>query len=240
MIFLPADQGLKCDSEEQYLERSLTPQIKTLTFLTVTSLIKGPRASRWMDLLHRMTIPAFAILHGIPIWPYGLYKAAERVTMIVLEENIANELREDCGIQNVIYLPLQPTHSMYLGQNSKSMREFIGAQPGQVVFSVLGEARKGKGIELLMSAFSHLSAEDRTQAFFLFAGLEKDIKPSNIEKALVNNGCHGYVDLRKSTGTSSYYVALTEREFGQYVNVTDIGLVLYQGGSARNHERGSP
>ena len=230
LVFLPGFLWNKSDLALQYLERSLAPQLKTLTFLTLGLLIREPNSSSWIDFLCRLEMPVFGIMHCFPIWPRGLYKAAKRITIIVLEESLANKLQEEHGIQNVICLPLHPTHSMYLNQDSKSVRKFMGVKPGQIVFSVLGGVRAGKGIELLMSAFSHLSPEDRAQAFFLFGGYSEDIEKSSIEKALVNSGCHGYVDLRKSIGTSSYYVALTEREFGQYVNAADIGLLFYKCG----------
>ena len=41
---------------------------------------------------------------------------------------------------------------------------------GHVVFSILGEARRGKGIDVLLQALDHVQRDDLQNMFFLIAG----------------------------------------------------------------------
>ncbi len=234
LVFLPGLQWDKYDLALQYLERSLTSQVKTLTFLTLDGLVDPENVESFIGVLCRLEMPVFGIIHIFNNKRASvLCKVTEcfntkHVHIITFTESLASQLRDECRIQNVTCVPLPPIYSMYLGQNSQSVREFIGAKPRQVIFSVLGELRKGKGVELLMSSFPHLSLEDREQAFFLFGGYVDGNKKREIEKALIDNKCHGYVDLRKATSPLNYPAVLTERELGQYINASDVGFMLYQ------------
>jgi glycosyltransferase involved in cell wall biosynthesis len=220
----------KCDEELEYLENSLSPQIQTLTFATLEPFIYGPRWPAFHDLLQRLKIPVYGILHRLP-WTNEqaalLHKTSNRARIIVLAEGMVDRLRDSYGITNVLYLPLHPTHSLYIGQEGKDTRRHIGVLPEQFVFSVLGEARRGKGIELLLSALDYVAPEDRERLFFLFAGRAKDINARNVENQLAAKRCDGYVDLRQSADPLNYAV-LTEQELGRYINVSDVGILLYQ------------
>lgn len=230
MITFRANLWDRYDEELENLENSLAPQLQTLTFLTLEPLVFGPRWPQFKALLNRLMIPVFGILHRLP-WTNEqaalLREASGLLQMIVLAESMTDRLRDSCGIANVLHLPLHPTHSIYIGREGKEVRERIGALPEQVIFSVLGEARKGKGIELLLAALEHVAPEDRKLMFFLFAGRAKDVSRQNVENQLIVSLCSGYVDLRQSADPLNYAV-LTERELGQYINITDVGILLYQ------------
>lgn len=231
MITFPGDFWDRCDGELEYLENSLGPQIQTLTFSTVEPLIYGPRSPGFKAMVSHLEIPVFGILHRLPgtsEQANSLSEVAKRVQIIVLAEAMADRLRDAYGVKNVVYLPLHPTHSLYIGQDGEDAYKCTGALPGQVIFSVIGEARKGKGIELLLAALEHVVPKDREQMFFLFAGRAKDIDAQKVKNRLAIARCAGYVDLRQSKDPLNYTV-LTEQEFGQYINITDVGVLLYQG-----------
>ncbi len=232
LLTLPADPWGRCEAELQYLEASLSPNLETLTFLTLEPLAYGPSSPALIGLLDRLDVPAFGILHRLPWTPehaQSLREVAKRLNkIIVLAEGMGRRLREECGIENIAYLPLHPTHHMYIDRDRQGIRENLGIRSDQVVFSLLGEARKGKGIELLLAALKHVPPADRARMFFLFAGRAKDIDATEVEHQLAIFGCHGLADLRRSEDPL-HFAVLSEREFGRYIAASDIGLLLYQG-----------
>lgn len=231
LLSLPADTWCNCEAELHHLEASLSPNLETLTFLSLEPLAYGPSSSALIGLLERLEIPAFGILHRLPWTPehaQSLREVAKRLNkVIVLAEGMSRRLREEYGIENIAYLPLHPTHHLYIGRDRQAIRERLGIKPDQVVFSILGEARKGKGIELLLAALKHIPQADRARIFFLFAGRAKDIDAAEVEGQLKACGCHGLADLRQSEDPL-HFAVLSEREFGRYIAVSDVGLLLYQ------------
>ncbi len=220
----------RCDEDIGKLYRSLGSQIETLTFMTLEPLLFGLAWESFHALLNCVRMPVFGILHRLP-WTEAqaelLRDVAKRMQIIVLAESMADRLRADYGVPNVLTLPLHATHSIYLGLDPSRTQEAVGLEPGQLVFSVLGEARKGKGIEILLEALPYISVEDRQRMFFLFGGRAKDFDPETVKGQLEAAGCSGFVDLRRS-GDPLHYAVLTERELGDYINITDVGVLLYQ------------
>jgi uncharacterized coiled-coil DUF342 family protein/GT2 family glycosyltransferase/glycosyltransferase involved in cell wall biosynthesis len=231
LLKLKVNTWNKCDAALHYVEESLSPQLQTLTFLSLESLVYGPSSPALLDLLSRLEIPAFGFLHRPPYNPKHASTLREVATwmksIIVLSEDMASRLKTEYGIENVTYLPHHPVHFQYAGKDRHAIRERLGIRPDQVVFSVIGEARKGKGIDLLLSALGYLTESDRDRMYFLFGGRAKDFDAGTVENKLATTHCHGYVDLRRSADPL-HFAVLTEREFGQYVAVTDIGIQLYQ------------
>ncbi len=231
LLSLPADTWRNCETELHHLEASLSPNLETLTFLSLEPLAYGPSSPALIALLDRLEIPAFGILHRLPWTPEhaeSLREVAKRLSkVIVLADGMGRRLREEYGIENIAYLPLHPTHHMYIGRNRQAIRESLGIKPDQVVFSILGEARKGKGIELLLAALEHVPPTDRARMFFLFAGRAKDIDAAEVERQLTIRDCYGLADLRQSEDPL-HFAVLSEREFGRYIAASDVGLLLYQ------------
>lgn len=232
LLSLPTDTWGNCDADLHFLEASLSPNLETVTFLSLDPLAYGPSSSSLIGLLDRLETGSFGILHRLPWTPehaQSLREVARRLSkVIVLAEGMGRKLREEYGIDNIAYLPLHPTHHLYLGRDQQSIRDCFGIKPNQTVFSTLGEARKGKGIELLLESLKHLTQADRDRMFFLFAGRAKDIDARDVERQLRISGCFGLADLRQSENPLQFAV-LSEREFGRYVAVSDVGLLLYQG-----------
>ena len=95
------------------------------------------------------------------------------------------------------------------------------------MFSILGEARRGKGIDVLLQALDHVQRDDLQNMFFLIAGRSQGFDGDVISSSFREKRVHHHVDLRSSDHPLNYAV-LTEREFGEYVCASDVGLVLYQ------------
>jgi hypothetical protein len=103
----------------------------------------------------------------------------------------------------------------------------MGIGPEQVAFAVIGEARRGKGIGLLLSAFEQIPAIVRERMFFIFAGKATQHSNEEIRRALINSRTKGFSDLRNHPAADDYAV-LSEREYARYVAAGDVGLLLYQ------------
>lgn len=231
LLSLPADIWCHCEAELLYLEATLSPNLETLTFLSLEPLAYGPSSPTLVDILDRLDIPAFGILHRLPWTPehaQSLREVSKRLSkVIVLAEGMARRLREEYGIENIAYLPLHPTHHLYIGRDRQALREGLGIKADQIVYSLLGEARRGKGIELLLAAIKHVPHADRERMFFIIAGRAKDVDAAEVVRQLKDAGCHGSADLRQSEDPL-HFAVLTEQEFGRYIAVSEVGLLLYQ------------
>jgi len=94
---------------------------------------------------------------------------------------------------------------------------------------VIGEARKGKGIPWLLSAFKKIPDALRDRMFFIFAGKATDHSSDEVRRALDAAGMIGVTDLRRHPVAANYAV-LSDGEYAEYVAASDIGLLLYQDG----------
>lgn len=232
VVTISADLWSHCGEQLRYVERSLAPQLESFTIVTLEPLVYGYSSSDLLAMLRRITIPTYGIIHRPPwtdMHASLLRQVAQHVKQfIVLSEGMFERLRDTYQIHNVVHLPLHPSHLPYLVGNGERERARIGAQPADVVVSILGEARKGKGIELLLESLAYIEPTIRGQLFILIAGRAKDFDPVEITGTLNRNQFRGHIDLRASASPLDFAV-LTDRELGQYVNITDVGLVLYQG-----------
>ncbi len=218
------------DAELDKLEECLTTELASLTFLTLEPFLWGPSWPRFDRLIRNSKLPITGILHRLP-WTKEqaelLRGVADRMQILVLAESMQDKLLEEHGIGPVTYLPLHPTHAPYLDRDSTPTRQRIGASDDMVVFSLLGEARKGKGYELLLESLAHVPVESRGKMFFLFGGRAKDYQADAVAQRLRTLGYPSHVALRSSADPLAFAV-LTERELGEFIGATDVGLLLYQ------------
>jgi len=204
--------------------------LQSLVFLSLEAFVYGPSWPRFRTFLAETPVPVFGILHRFP-WDRqhaeNLREVGQRVRVMVLAEAMADRLAREHDLLGIRYLPLHPTHAAYLGREAGPTRDRIGVRAGQVVFSALGEARKGKGIELLLDALDHVPGERRKEVFVLLGGRAKDVTRDEVCTRLTRGGYDSHVALRSSEDPLNYAV-LSERELGEFMNVTDVGMLLYQ------------
>jgi hypothetical protein len=142
---------------------------------------------------------------------------------------MVDHARSTLGLQKACYLPHHPTTFAFPSalRAREKIRARMGVQPEQVTFAVIGEARRGKGIALLLSAFERIPAGARERMFFVFAGKARDHSNEEVRRALTSSGTMGFADLRYHP-VASHYAVLSGREYAEYVAASDIGLLLYQ------------
>jgi GT2 family glycosyltransferase len=219
------------DEPLAYLERSITPNLQTVTFVTLDPLVYGASRRAFNQLLASSAVKVFGILHRLPETvdqADALKEAAPRMAgIMVLSRPLIDRLQERFQFDNVSYLPIHPPFAKYVVQDATEIRARIGVSDGQVVFSMLGESRKGKGVDVLLEALDHVPASELKQMFFLVAGRAQHFDRNMIANALREKRVRHHIDLRSSDNPLKYAV-LSEREFGEYVSASDVGLVLYQ------------
>jgi glucosyl-dolichyl phosphate glucuronosyltransferase len=219
------------DEPLAYIHRSITPAVRTLTFVTLDPLVYGASKRAFTSLIQSSGLACFGILHRLPDTPEqaaALREVAPQLSgIMVLAETLVEALRQQFQLENVSYLPLHPSFARYVAREASTIRKKIGVPDSQVVFSILGEARNGKGIDVLQRALDHVQRDDLQQMFFLIAGRSQYLDRNTIASSFSEKGAHHFIDLRSSDHPLKYAV-LTDREFGEYVSASDVGLVLYQ------------
>jgi glucosyl-dolichyl phosphate glucuronosyltransferase len=216
-----------------YVHRSIGRKTEALFFLTLDGPTYGSNQEAFFRFLTTCPVPVYGILHRMPesrSWA----ESARRLDGLVegicfLSETMADEARRKVGLSQACYLPHHPTPlSLARAVRARDIvRSRLGIKPGQVVFAVIGEARKGKGIPLLLSALGHLPPAVRDKMFFVFAGKATRHSNEEIERALASAQTAGLADLRTHPIANNYAV-LSDREYAEYIAASDIGILLYQ------------
>jgi glucosyl-dolichyl phosphate glucuronosyltransferase len=223
--------GLKSGFE--YIYRSIGRRAKAVFFLTFDPLVYRPSADEFFRFLVACPVPVFGILHRMPDSSLRIERVQHLNSLVAgicfLSGTMVEHARSTLGLDRACYLPHHPTTFAFskTARARDKIRATIGIRPDQVAFAVIGEARRGKGISLLLSAFERIPATARERMFFMFAGKARDHSNEEVRRALINSRMMGFSDLRQRSGDSNY-VVLTEREYAEYITASDIGLLLYQ------------
>ncbi len=214
-----------------YVERSMTSSVKSLVFLTACSFVHPTQHQVFLDFVKRQRVPVYGFLHRYPATPEEAanFRQLSRhmAGIFVMSEKLARQLQTVHEAANVHYVPHPPVNMVSYTGLEPGDRNAIGARDGQVVFSLLGELRKGKGIELFLDALGFLPADVRERVFVLVAGNGRDFTGAHITAQLNKHWVAGRVDVREAADYRNFAV-LTKREFAKYVLATDVGVLLYQ------------
>jgi hypothetical protein len=220
-------------SSLEYIQRSIGRRTRAIFFLTVDAPVYGPNVEEFFDFLRACSVPAFGILHRMPDSPTQIEAVrcldGLAAGLCFLSEMMVEQARSKLGLHKAQYLPHHPTTSAFPSalRVRERTRATMGIGPEQVAFAVIGEARRGKGIGLLLSAFEQIPAIVRERMFFIFAGKATQHSNEEIRRALINSRTKGFSDLRNHPAADDYAV-LSEREYARYVAAGDVGLLLYQ------------
>jgi len=215
--------------------RSIGPSTRAVFFLSLDPALCDAQSEPFLQFVSACPVPVHGILHRMPqtTREIEMVQRMSRMTgrLCFLSETMAEQARSVLGLSNVSYLPHHPTSYAHPCPPSRreALRIKLGVQPGQFVFSAIGEARQGKGIDLLMSALEQIPIAARGQIFFLVAGKARHYNAQDLRSKLVQARTAGAVVLREHADEARYAV-LTEREYSNYVAVSDVGLLLYQDG----------
>ena len=215
-----------------YLEASLPPRAHAVFLLTLDPFSHDPRGAEALaEGIGRWRIPTLAIQHRLPETPeqrQALAAVARCLHRVVaVSDDVAIRLKG--LLANVATIPLHPSKFRYVmpGQADRA-RTAIGACLSHTVFGMIGGARKGKGLDLLLAALDHLPAAVRDSVFVLLTGRAGDIDPDAIIHRFAARRVAARVDLRRSADPAEYAV-LTSGEYTDAIAATDFGLLLYQG-----------
>src|SRR5262249_45221575 len=142
-----------------------------------------------------------------------------------LSPGLKDDLEARFDLSNVEYLPYPAFIESYPSRPRTEIRAGLGIPEGRVAFSLLGELRDGKGVELLLEALPLLARQVRQRVFLLFGGKPR-VEPADlVSRALPANAVLGRVSLRQMVNGCA---ALTDLEFADLVRASDVGLLFYQ------------
>jgi hypothetical protein len=216
-----------------YVYRSIGPATKAVFFLTFDQALGTPQREELLRFIAACSVPVHGILHRLPLKLIDV-ETVQRLSRLVgsvcfLSETMAEQARSVLRLSNACYVPHHPISYAYHcpPSNRTMLRTRLGVSPDQVVFSMIGEARHGKGIDLLTSALPHIPTAARSKMFFLIAGKATHYEADELRMRLMLSRTAGAVDLRKNDDELQY-VVLTDREYADYIAASDIGLLLYQ------------
>ena len=214
-----------------YILRSLNAGIEKIFFLTLERLLYDPDVTKFIKFATEVRRPISGILHRLPEDKAHLKALKEAVayvdSIVVLSNEMIDEARRLVGNDaRIEYLPHHAPNEIYY-RRQEDVRSKIGAKKDDIVVSLIGELRSGKGAGLLLEALEHLSKEGKERLFFLFAGKEAEWNRAQIEKTLGQCGCRGFVDIRPPVDANDFRV-MSNQELVDYMCTSDIGLLLYQ------------
>lgn len=224
------------DQEYDYILRSCSPQLRTIFFMSLGRLLFNPKTESLARFAEHVGMPISGILHRNPANASDI-AALQKVKrwlgfVIVLSEELVEDTQNLLGSGvNVHYLPHHALNDAYFNA-ARNIRASIGARPEDLIVSLLGEARAGKGYELLLESLKYIPEKDRERLFFLFGGKAKAWSCEKVQQCLDTNNCRGYVDIRQSIDDHEFRV-MDNQEFANYISVSDLGLFLYQGEQRR-------
>jgi glycosyltransferase involved in cell wall biosynthesis len=237
LLKIPTEDWWISGDKFEIISRSISHPISSLTFLTLDRVLYSPATNVFEDFARGIGVPISGILHRLPENRSDM--TALKVTrgliknVFILAEELRNEVQELFGSDaNIIHISHHAIEEDLLDHFSASPQTVQGAQPGDYVISLLGEARKGKGIDLLLESLEYIPEDVRRHIYFVFAGKGRDWTREHVERELDRNGCRGLVDLR-STSDLREYSLVSKEEFARYVLGSDLGMLLYQGEQRR-------
>jgi glycosyltransferase involved in cell wall biosynthesis len=231
LLLVKADDWWIGDRQYDYIRRSCSKQLRAIFLMTLDRHLYNPEQAAFLRFLEQTNAPVTGILHRLPSDPSQLaaLKTASKWLrkIFVLSDKLASDVQHLTGGKvEVIHLPHHAPNDLYF-QNAADIRSSIGAQSDDVIVSVIGEMRKGKGIDLLLRSLKHLPAAPRRKLFFLFAGKAAAWNAKSIQSYLDQSGVRGYVDVRQSINARDFRV-MSNQELVNYVKASDWGALLYR------------
>jgi glycosyltransferase involved in cell wall biosynthesis len=214
--------------------QSIPISVEALFFLSFDPLLFGSHFHVFLRHLSLWQGRTYGILHRMPRTADHIERLRIMAPLIkgvcFLSEIMAADAKNDLRIDNAMYLPHHPITFQY--SNGRASRDqariSMGASRNHVVFSVLGEARQGKGIDLVLSSLKYIPKEVRNRIFLLIGGKARDYSEEAVRNQIKREKISGRIDLRSNKNALQYMV-LTDREYAQYIALSDVGLLLYQG-----------
>jgi GT2 family glycosyltransferase len=217
-----------------YLEASIPPLAGAVFFLTLDPFSFNPAAAdALISSINRWKLPTFAVQHRLPRNAeerQTLARVAGHLTRVVaLSDEIGTRLTANCNLQNVATILHHPSKFRHVLQGSaERTRRAVGARPDHTIMGMIGEAREGKGFELLLPALDLLPSSVRDSLFFLVAGKASGIDANEITDKFIACRIPARVDLRR-TDDPDQFAVLTSTEYADAIAATDFGLLLYRG-----------
>ena len=226
----PWEMPMRRSLEE--LRRTLNQDNKTLTFITLDPFLYQSQKRIFKNFLKKIKLSVFGFIHRLPDSPKELENFREVCEMMTgifaLSEPFAEILTKELNVNNVRYVPHHPTKFQFTKHNEFNLRDELNIGPNQLVIGLMGELRKNKGLETLLTSLQFLDDRTRSSLHFLIAGKSTDYEVNAIKDAFSSSGCE-YSIFSGSTTESNNYKYVNSSLFSKLMATTDVGLLLYDG-----------
>jgi GT2 family glycosyltransferase/glycosyltransferase involved in cell wall biosynthesis len=221
------DLGLRKASECSSAIFFLTVDYWERPYLPIGEVI----ARRFKQRVSDSGIAAFAFLHRYPTDPGGIARlqhiAPVLKKLLVFSPDMKLDLKRNLGLKNVGYVPLPAMIENFPAGDRAAIRARLSIPDDRVVVSMLGEARQGKGYDVMLAALAQLDSATKRKALFLFGGKASPELKKTVVNCLNDNGLLGLADLRDASDKRQFNV-LSDSEFSDYIQASDIGLLIYR------------
>ncbi|RMB04765.1 glycosyltransferase [Eilatimonas milleporae] len=212
------------------LSDSLHAGHKTLTFLTLDPFLQPWQIEGFFSFVTQQTVAVCGFQHRMPTHTGPRFDHLTRKTLLRLEKvfvyshDLKDSLEDKYDIPNIVYIP---AHSItYAYNRTVFTRDRLNIPDDHSVFSMMGEMRTGKGVELLLEAIPLITRDCQKRMTFIFAGKGVVVSKQEIEDALSDTACNALIFVGDTKTNNFRY--LNSKFYGDLINITDLGLLLYQ------------
>jgi glycosyltransferase involved in cell wall biosynthesis len=208
--------------------------IQAIFFLTMCPFLYGESSAILKKYLRGISLKKTGILHTFPHTEEQIAAFREICSCIdvvfMFSDIMVEDARNRFQVENVFYLPQHPLYASRRGNDKARLRRMYGIPEEAIVFTFLGEARPGAGIEVLAEALDLIPHPHKGRIYVNVSGEGRPgyIAADVLKEALGKSGISGRVDLRRRED-NRVYGALTDAEFLDNILLTDFGLLPYNG-----------
>jgi GT2 family glycosyltransferase len=218
-----------------FLEAGLSSAASTgsaIVFVTMDYWARTAVADKVARRIIASGVRVFGMLHRFPPDPEVARHVRELADVlegvIVLSPDFKSELERRYSLTNVTYVPHHAVTSSLPPIDRETARRRLMIPADRHVIALVGEAREGKGVEVVLDALPLIKPESRDKLFFLFAGKSTEEMRTRVSQALRASRLSGRVDLRQADDRRVFAV-LNELEYQEMIAAADSGLLIYQG-----------
>lgn len=137
--------------------------------------------------------------------------------IIVHSDYIAKQL-DSIGIHHYHIIDYPVFHAADGPPSLEALQAGLELGADKIVLSALGGTRFDKGLDILLESLAHLDESEKRRIMLHIAGKEETYKKSFIGSKVNELGLDAHIDLR----------LLSDEEFEQYVEVSDVIVVPYR------------
>ena len=219
------------DGDLGFVERSMTPDVRSITFLTLDFFLRPRHMESFVEFVERIGRPVYGLLHRVPERPEiveRLHKIASKLSrVIVFSDQLRDRLRDSAVVPNAVSLNLFPTKAQLITEDA-DLRGRLGLPRGPC--DLLGRWRHARrqGNRFAFRFARLHSAEGAAADVLPLRRSRPRLFARGGRSALLESAeVDGRVDIRKGRDEFDYAV-LSDTEYAEIIAASDFGILLYR------------